>query len=413
MGASEHTAASFRPLYVAAFIAYGDRFAIPPILVPISADLEESLAAVTAIATLYFFFFGALQPVYGVLSDRLGRVRVMRGALLGVGLANAAAAAAPSLGALIAAKAVSAAFAAALLPTSLVYVGDRVAFSARQQVIANLLAAGAVGTVVATAGSGLLAGFASWRVVFAVPAAIAFALAIAMGRLGESRTWQRGAGPVTQVRRVLSHPWAVFLIVLAVAEGATMLGFITFLAPALQAQGTSTAVAGVVVAAYGVAVIAGMQLLKRVIGGTRASAATLILTGGSLLAIAYVVAAIEQSTLNIFVASGVIGVGYCFLHSTLQTWATEVAPEARGTATSLFVTAVFSGAAIGTAVVGGLANANRYGAVFLLAAAIALPVAVVGALGRARYGASAQDDGSTRATSEASPVSPASGERSP
>jgi predicted MFS family arabinose efflux permease len=356
--------------------------------VAISRDLHEPLAAVTAVATLYFFFYAAMQPFYGLLSDRLGRVRVMRGALVGMALANAAAAAAPSLGALVAAKAIAAGFAASLLPTSLVYVGDRVAFAARQHVIANILAAGALGTALATVSSGVLASLVSWRAPFALLALIALFLALVMARVPESLSQERRAGPVTQIRRVLSRRWARFLVVLALAEGATMVGFITFLAPALQAHGESAALAGLVVAAYGVAVFAGMQLLKRVIRSTGAPAAVLIASGGTLLLVAYLTAAADQGPVNILIASVVIGLGYCFLHSTLQTWATELAPEARGTATSLFVTAVFIGAAIGTAAVSGLADEQRYGLVFLIAAAITVPVAVIGALARARYGRS-------------------------
>lgn len=377
-----------RGLYGGAFVAYADRFAIPPLLVAVSQDLREPLAAVTAVATLYFLFYAALQPFYGLLSDRLGRVRVMRAALVGLAAANAAAAAAPDLGALIAAKAVAAGFAAALLPTSLVYVGDRVAFADRQQVIANLLAAGALGTTLATVSSGLLASFASWRVAFALLAIIAAVLAVVMGRLPESLTPDQRAGPLTQIRRVLSRRWALFVIALALAEGATMVGFITFLAPALEAHGESAALAGLIVAAYGVAVFAGMQMLKRVIAASGAPAAGLIAAGGALLLIAYLTAAADQGPASILCASVVIGLGYCFLHSTLQTWATEVAPDARGTATSLFVTAVFIGAAIGTAAVSGLADDGRYEAVFLVAAAVAAPVAAVGAIARARYGRS-------------------------
>ena len=376
---SAPAAADLRPLYGGAFLAYADRFTIPPVLVAISTDLERSLAAVAAIATAYFFVYAALQPVYGLLSDRLGRVRVMRAAVVGM------AAAAPELSALVAAKALAAGFAASLLPTSLVYVADRVPFASRQHVIANLLAAGALGTTLATLSAGLLASFVSWRAAFAILAAVALVLAAAIGRVPESLAAERRAGPLTQIRRVMSRRWALFVVGLAVAEGATMVGFITFLAPALQSGGQSAAVAGLVFAAYGVAVFVGMQVLKRVIRTTGARAPALIAVGGSLLLVAYLTAAAGQGPLNILVASAVIGLGYCFMHSTLQTWATEVAPEARGTATALFVTAVFIGAALGTAAVSGLADEHRYGVLFLVAAAVAVAVTVIGAVARTRY----------------------------
>lgn len=378
----------FRPLYAGSFVVYGDRFAIPPILFAIATDFQVSLAAATAVASSYFLFYGAMQFWYGVLSDRLGRVRVMRVALLGMGLANLGAAAAPTLSTLVIAKAIAAGCAAAVLPTSLVYVGDKVPFDRRQQVIASLLAAGGVGTVLASVGAGLLAGAGAWRVVFVIPAVIALVVAATLGRLPESLSGERGGGPVVQLGRVLSQPWAVFLVALAVVEGVAMLGFLTFLAPALQAHGVSAGVAGLVVATYGVSVAGGMQLLKRSLRRTALTPAGLIALGGALLVVGYLTAAQDQAVGNILVASVLVGLAFCFLHSTLQTWATEVAPEARGTATSLFVTGVFSGAALGTAAVSGLADAQRYGTLFLVAAAVALPVTVVGSLARARYATS-------------------------
>lgn len=376
----------FGLLYPGPFLIYGDRFAIFPILLPIARDLNEPLAAVTVIATLYFLLYGVMQLPFGLLSDRIGRVKVLRLSLIGMGVFNAGAALAPGLGLLIAAKALTAGFAAAVLPTSLVYVGDKVPFDRRQQVIANVLAAGALGTVTATVGSGLLERWGSWRLVFAIAAVLALVVGVALGRLPESAGGQRGTGPLTQLRRLLSRRWAVFLVALAVVEGAVMIGFITFLAPALQADGVSAAVAGLVVAGYGVAVFAGMQGVKAVIRRLGPPAAGLIVVGGLLLVAAYLAAAASQGIAGIFAASALIGLAYCFLHSTLQTWATEVAPEVRGTATAMFVTAAFSGAAIGTAGVSGLAGAQRFDLLFLVGALVTVPVVIVAALGRARFG---------------------------
>lgn len=380
----------FGPLYLGAFIAYGDRFLIGPVLVAVASDFDASLGAAAAVATFYLLAYGALQPVYGVLSDRLGRVRVMRGALAGVVAANVAAALAPGLGSLVAARAVAAAFAAALLPTSLVYVGDRVPFARRQQVIANVLGAGALGTVTATVGAGVLARYATWRVVFLVPAALALVDTVVLRRLPESRgTAAVGAGPLAQVRVVLGHPWAVFLIALALAEGAAMLGFLTFLAPALQSDGASSAAAGTVVAAYGVAVFAGLQVVKHGLRWRGVRAPVLMATGGGVLVGAYLVAAAGQGPANILVASLAIGVAFSSMHSSLQTWATEVAPEARGTATSLFVTAVFVGASLAHTAVAGLAGDGRFAALFVAGAAVAAPVTVVAAVARARFASGA------------------------
>jgi len=375
----------FGPLYLGAFVSYGDRFLIGPLLVVIAKDFDVSLGAAAAVATLYLFLYGVLQPVYGFLSDRVGRVRVMRGALLGVVGANVFCALAPGLQSLVIGRGIAAGFAAALVPTSFVYVGDRVPFARRQQVIANVLAAGALGTVGATVGAGLIGRYVGWRVVFLISAGLALLDAILLRRLAESLPSQAGAGPLTQMRRVLAHPWAIFLIVLAVGEGAAMLGFLTFLAPALQTNGISSAEAGLVVAMYGVAVFTSLQLVKRVLRGNRMTPVAMIATGGTILLGAYAIASARQAVPNILAASVLIGVGYSFMHSTLQTWATEVAPDARATATSLFVTAAYTGASIAHTRISPLASAHRFGRLFLAGALLTVPIMLIAAAARSRF----------------------------
>ena len=45
-------------------------------LLRLAASLGASLAETTATASLYYLLYGGMQPVWGMLSDRLGRVRL-------------------------------------------------------------------------------------------------------------------------------------------------------------------------------------------------------------------------------------------------------------------------------------------------------------------------------------------------
>lgn len=373
----------FGLIYAAPFLSYTDRFLLFPLLVPISRGLGASLASVSISVTGYLFLYGAMQAFYGIVSDRVGRVRVMRAALVGVGVSGVVSAAAPSVAVLVASRAVSGAFAAALLPSTLVYIGDRVPFERRQRMIANVLAMGGLGTALAILGAGLVATFVSWRVAFVVPAVCAPVLAVLFRALPESLATGGQAGALSQVRGVLARGWVGFLLVFGLAEGSVILGFFTFLAPALEAQGHTAAIAGLVVAVYGVGTMGGVQVVKRLVG--RISPTAMLGAGGSALLAGYLVAAHDQGVAAVFAASVLLGLAFSSFHSTMQTWATEVAPEARGTATSLFVTAVFTGAAATTAGLGGLADAHRFGLLFLIAAAVTVPVAVVGAMARSRF----------------------------
>lgn len=360
-----------------------DRFSIGPLLLPISQELHVSLAATTGAATLYYLLYGVMQPVYGIISDRIGRVRVMRAAFAGMVVAELLSTLAPNLPFLVLSRAATGALAAAIVPTSLVYIGDTFAFRVRQQAILDFLAALAVGTTAATVGAGILARFASWRLAFALPGLISLILVVALRWMPESLGPRQGVGPTAQVMRVLGRRWALFLISLAVAEGAVILGFLTYLAPALEAHGQNPATAGLVVAAYGLSVLACTRIVKQLV--VRMPAAGLIALGGSSLAVGYGIAAVSQAVAGILAASALAGAAYAFMHSTLQAWATDVVPEARGTATSLFVTGAFAGAAFGAAAVAGLAGAHRYTILFLVAALICIPVTVLGSVARSRY----------------------------
>lgn len=341
------------------------------------------MAAIVTTASVYYLVYGLMQPVWGLLSDRFGRLTVMRLGLGGAAAAGLASAFAPTLTSIIVARALSGAFFAAVFPASLVYIGDVFPLARRQPVIADLLAATAIGTAVGSLGAGVLAQFASWRLAFGVPAVLAAILAIVLRRLPEPGREGMAMGPIERLSVVLRNRWAVYVIVLGFGEGAIMFGFLTYFAPALESHGVQAGLAGLVVASYGLAVIVMTQVMKRLAG--RAHAVALMVVGGLGTAAGYGVAAGDQNLPGILIASVLVGLGFAFLHSSIQTWATDVAPGARGTAVALFAGAAFVGGALSTAGVARLAGLADYGLLFLIAAGMAAGVTMMAAVGRSRY----------------------------
>ena len=94
--------------------------------------------------------------------------------------------------------------------------------------------------------------------------------------------------------------------------------------------------------------------------------------GGALLALAYVTLAFEPHCWIAPLAITAIGLGFYMLHNTLQTNATQMTPEARGTAVAIFSSALYLGQTAGVAA-GGVVF-DRFTAVplFLAAAAVLL-----------------------------------------
>ncbi|MFI9810031.1 MFS transporter [Streptomyces sp. NPDC052301] len=376
---------SLNVLYVGSFLGNFDRIVITPLLLPAAKGLHVSVGSVTAALTAYLLLFGVMQPVHGLISDTVGRVRVMQGALLGMCVADLVSGLAPSLWVLILGRALAGASAAALLPVAVAYVGDRVPFAQRQRTVATVLAAGAVGTAGATVVAGVVTHLWSWRGAILLVAVAAPVLAVVTGWLPEASVPAVGATSVAgRIRRVFAIGWFRFLVVFALVEGAAMLGFFNFFNAALQSGGKSVLLAGLVTGSYGLAAVVGGVAVR--MAGRRVSAAALFGTGGAVLFLGYVACALSRSMAGVLVGSVGAGLAFALAQSIVQTWATEVAePEDRGVATSLVACAVFTGAAVSTYLVSGLANKTHFGLLFTVAALVTAPVAIVGPVARARF----------------------------
>jgi MFS transporter, YNFM family, putative membrane transport protein len=382
-GAQAQPRFSVRLLSAGPFVTMIDRFAVAPVLIPIALEFRASVGAVALAATAYYVAYGLAQPFWGFASDRAGRIKIIRISLGATSAACALSAVAPNLDFLIAARILAGASVCAVLPTALVYIGDMVPFQRRHAVIADVLAAVAIGTAAGSLGGGFFAHFFSWRVIFAVAAVIAAVLAVVLRRIPESVVPTPTGGPLAQLRQAVRRPWARFLILFAIPEGAMVLGFLVYFAPALESTGTNPAVAGLVVATYGASVLAGTRVIKRV--ASRIPAWVPVSVGGAMGVAGYLAAAADQHAVAILFASVMIGGCYSIFHSTMQAWATEIAPEVRGTAAALFVTAAFTGGAIGTGLGALFVQQHQYGLLFLSAAALSVPVVITAAVSRARY----------------------------
>jgi MFS family permease len=96
----------------------------------------------------------------------------------------------------------------------------------------------------------------------------------------------------------------------------------------------------------------------------------------------------QEATTGVLAAS-LLGVAWTAMHSTLQTWATDVLPADRATVVSLFAGALFCGSAVAALLVSGLADAGRYSAIFTLSAVECVVVGVVATTLRSRWSAPA------------------------
>src|ERR1700690_4002665 len=169
-------------LAAVAFMAQLDLFIVNIAVPAIGRSFGGSLSGLSWVLNAYAIIFAALLVPAGRLADHFGRRRFL---LVGVAvftLASAACAAAPTLGVLVAARAVQAVGAALIVPTSLGLLYP--AFPKRQHAMVVGVWAG-VAAVAGTAGppvGGLLVGV-NWRWIFLINVPIGVATLIAGRRI--------------------------------------------------------------------------------------------------------------------------------------------------------------------------------------------------------------------------------------
>jgi MFS family permease len=344
-------------------------------------------------AGLYYLTYGLMQPVWGVVSDRLGRVRTLRVSLLLAAVASGASALSADVVQLGITRALAGAFFAAAVPASLIYVGDTVPGARRQTEITNLMTGVALGTAVASAGAGALAQAASWRYPFLISAACALVLLVLLRRLPEPAHDRPPERLLAPAGRVLRSRSALLVLLIAFVEGGILLGALTLLPAAIESTGIGSTVAGLVTAVYGVAVFGFAHVVGRL--SRHWPVWRLIALGAAASTAGCALAAFSQRPAVAAAVAVLTGLGWAAMHSSLQTWATQVLPSARATVVSLFAGSLFAGSAVSSALLAGPAGSGHFGTAFAVLACACVPLGVLASVARARWPAPGASDDRT------------------
>lgn len=315
-----------------------------------STNTTEAAHVVSAFAIAY----GLLQAFFGSLGDRIGKYRLIAFCTLASTLGSLAAVFAGSLDGLVVARLITGATAAGIIPLSMAWIGDTVAYEHRQATLARFLAGQILGMIGGQFIGGLFADTLGWRWAFAF---LAFAyLLVGWLVLRESRTNLRAqhapnpsaakAGMLAQIGIVLKTPWARVVLCVVFIEGVLVFGPMAFVPSYLHTKfAVSLTLAGALMLAFGVGGFVYILLARHFV--RRLGETGLAGIGGCLLAVAWLILAGEEHWMWTPLATFLLGLGFYKLHNTLQTNATQMAPMVRGTAVSLFASAFFMGQSLG------------------------------------------------------------------
>ena len=153
---------------------------------------------------------------------------------------------------------------------------------------------------------------------------------------------------------MLRQGWARRLLATVFLEGAFLFGPLAFVAAHLHTRlGVSLTVAGSLLMMYGAGGFVYALAARRLVAGlgevglARAGAVCLCLGLGTI--------AVAPMWLFGLLGSLLSGLGFYMMHNTLQVNATQMAPQARGAAVSIFAASFFLGQAAGVSLTGWLA----------------------------------------------------------
>ena len=362
------------------------------ILPQLSQEFAVSVGEVSLVATGYSLTYGFFQVIFGPVGDRYGKFRVIFLACIASMLACALCGFATSLPFLAAARLLSGLTAAAIVPLSIAWIGDVIAYERRQSVLAAFISGQITGILAGQIAGGIVGGYFGWRSVFfaltAIYIVVSAGLLLEMVAIPARRTGLgRGRPFVASLGAtfgLLKRPQVQCLLAAVASEGFCIFGALTYVGADLSMRfGLSFAAVGLFLSAYALGGLVYAVLASRLLGWL--GQARLAVSGAMLVALAFVVIAAAPVAWVSFAAIGVLGLGFYMMHNTLQTIATQVVPEARGAAVSLFATCFFMAQAVG--VFAGGAIIDRLGGAVLFAIAAAC-VVVLGAAVRVWLGRS-------------------------
>jgi predicted MFS family arabinose efflux permease len=346
----------------------------------IAHDFGRTPGAAGMVIITFTVAYGFMQLLFGPLGDRYGKARMICIALFGCIVGSAASALSPTFEILVINRVLWGMTAAGIIPMSMAWVGDAVPYDRRQATLARLLFGMLTGIMAGQLTGGLFADSAvGWRgAFFTLTAGYAVVGVLLLIRVRATPSAAAGPGRpqttfVSQLLSVLRTPWARVVLVQVATEGVFLLGALAFVPAYLhQRFAMSLSLASALVACYALGGLVYAVLARHIV--RRFGERRMALAGGVLMGLGYLAWWLSPWGLAAGPIALMVGFGTYLYHNTLQTHATQMVPQTRGTAMACFAFCLFTAQAIGVSWAG-YAFDHIGPAPLLLGPALVLPIA--------------------------------------
>jgi predicted MFS family arabinose efflux permease len=368
-----------------AFWCNGDNYVAAPLIVEVTKYFHIEISTAAMMVTAYMLPFGLFTLIFGPLADRYGKARIINLAAFGSAIFCGLGALATGIASLSLIRAVSGAFAAAILPVTMSLIGDsfghepKALQNALGQVLGLMFLGGAAGTII----GGALAYLGSWRIVYLVYGLAGLIIAFIM-----LKTIEKQPGITSEFnlkiayREAFANADLLKTVSIIFLMGASVFGSFTYAGKFVETRtGYNILWVGLILSFFGVATV---------FGGRRAGACRqklgnrMLLFGGLLGSVAWSSMGAWHSAVLISLSLLGFGLGFILIQSSLLTTAQQLMPQRRGTVMSLASFNMFVGGGLGTLMNGHILTKWGFVPVFLGAAGLILLAGIIAArlLGR-------------------------------
>lgn len=363
-------------LSVAAFASSAAARLCDPMLPDLARNFSAEPSTVAHVISAFSISYGLMQAFFGPLGDRLGKYRLVALTTLASTVGSLGAAFAGNLDLLVLCRLLLGATAAGIIPLSMAWIGDTVPYDRRQATLARFLAGQILGVIGGQFIGGVFTDTLGWRWAFGFLAVIYLLVgSLVLRESQRNPTAQHLPNPdaprsavLTQVLRVVRIPWVRVILAVVFLEGTLVFGALAFVPSYLHERfGLTLTMSGALMACFGIGGLSYIAAARYFV--RRFGEVGLAILGGILIAVAWGILAAGASWLWAIPASYLVGIGFYMLHNTLQTNATQMAPEVRGTAVSLFASSFFLGQSLGVMAAAIILERLGIAPLFILAAA--------------------------------------------
>ena len=341
-----------------------------PLLPVLAAEFQTSIGYAGIIVTAFALPYGAVQILLGPVGDKFGKLRVIAGSLalstifvLGSGTAD-------SIEYLATMRFFSGLSMAGTIPLAMAYIADEVPYETRQLVIGRYIN----GVVLGHIAGGVLGGFAAeyldWRHIFFLFAGLCLLFSFFLFNKSSVEKIQPGRisirSTMSLYRSVLLIKKSRQVIITGTLEGVFIFGIFAYFGAYLRdSYDLGYGTVGLILGAYGLGGLFYAMVVPYLVsslGELKMIGLGSFFLGMSFLSFGFI--ARWEFIVPLFFFAGF---SFYVFHNTMQTHATEIAPDARGAGVSFWAFMLFFGQGFGVTIFGIFINNFGYKFTFSLA----------------------------------------------